>query len=240
VETRLLERVNQVFVHSAGLLERKGSINPNTTQIPNGVDFSLYALRVPEPLDLAGIPHPRIGYTGWIKKQLNWKLLLELSDRHPEWSFVFVGAEVKRHSEIERQVAAIKMRKNVHFLGRKSNAEIAAYPQHFDVCIMPYEVNAYTNCIYPMKLHEYLAAGRPSVGSPIRSLLPFSGVVSLAESVNDWSNAIRKSLTPEAQLAQNCVARQAIAREYDWEVHVRKIARIIADRLGGEFANKMG
>lgn len=45
---------------------------------------------------------------------------------------------------------------------------------------MPYRVNDYTKYIYPMKLHEYLAGGRPTVGSRIRSLEDFAGIVDLA------------------------------------------------------------
>jgi UDP-galactopyranose mutase len=90
-ERQLLAAVDQVFIHSPALMEKKGWINQNTAFVPNGVDYEAFASLVPEPDDVAAIPRPRIGYSGWIKKALDWPLLLKLSRQHPEWSFVFVG-----------------------------------------------------------------------------------------------------------------------------------------------------
>src|SRR5690606_2442454 len=88
-EERLLRAVDQVFIHSDELVRKKGALNQNVTRVPNGVDYEAFARRVPEPADLRNIPHPRIGYAGWLKRQLDWDLLLELPRRHPTWSFVF-------------------------------------------------------------------------------------------------------------------------------------------------------
>ena len=57
-------------------------INPHTTLVPHGVDYDRYATPVLEPTDIASIPRPRIGYSGFLKQQLNWPLLLQLAARH--------------------------------------------------------------------------------------------------------------------------------------------------------------
>jgi hypothetical protein len=165
-EIVLLESADQVIVHSAGLMERKGRINPRTALVPNGVDFAEYATAGPEPPDLAQIPAPRIGYAGYLQKQLNWELIGDLVRRHPEWSFVFAGASYAQPG-LNGIVGGLSSYPNLHFLGPKTARELARYPQHFDCGIMPYRESDYTNCIYPMKLHAYLASGRPAVGTPI-------------------------------------------------------------------------
>ena len=68
------------------MFERKGSINRHTLCVPNGVDYAAYTAPTEEPSDLRGIPHPRIGYIGWIKEQLDLPLVLTLAGRHPAWS----------------------------------------------------------------------------------------------------------------------------------------------------------
>ena len=193
VETSLIANVNQVFIHSPGLMEKKGAINAQTAFIPNGVDFAAYVKPVPEPKDLSVIPHPRILYTGYIKKQLDWSLIRELTRRRGEWSFVFVGP-LSPHPEIMSVVQEISSYPNVHFLGAKSTSTLAGYPQHVDACILPYCVDAYTNNIYPLKLHEYLASGKPVVSVPIRSIRDFTKVVALASGVDEWSNALARTL----------------------------------------------
>jgi glycosyltransferase involved in cell wall biosynthesis len=237
-EARLIARAGQVFIHSPALLEKKGKINPYTTFAPNGVNFNSYAQVVPEPADIADIPHPRIGYSGHIKKQLDWPLLMHLTAAHPEWSFVFVGA-ANRHPEIVGYLDQLSRRHNVRFLGGKSVQELAAYPQHFDVCLMPYSRDDYTRYIYPLKLHEYLASGRPVVGTPIASLEPFRHVVRLPDTLDQWSAAITESLGPAANSSEQRAVRQTIARKHDWEILVRNIAETMASRLGLESSSKV-
>jgi glycosyltransferase involved in cell wall biosynthesis len=237
-EARLLRRVDQVFIHSPGLLEKKGKFNPHTLVIPNGVDYERYAQLAVEPSDLAPISHPRIGYTGWIKKQLDWSLIVSLAVKHPGWSFVFTG-DRKPHPEIEASLRELEQLPNVYFLGAKTVAELATYPQHFDVCIMPYQVNTYTDYIYPLKLHEYLASGRPVVGAPIRSLKAFSAFVALPESIDAWSTALHEALRPQSNSPERRTARQAVAQEHDWDVLVARIAIKLAGSLGDGYRRRL-
>jgi glycosyltransferase involved in cell wall biosynthesis len=192
------------------------------------VDFAAHSM-LTRSRDLASIPHPRIGYAGWVKPQLDWTLLDAIAARCPGMSFVFVG----QNKPIELLTAdpayvALIRRTNVFWLGMKTSDELAAYPQHFDVCTMPYRVNPYTDCIYPMKLHEYLAAGRPVVGTPIRSLESFRGAVTLARSPDEWRDALLCSLAPEANTESARLARQRIAREHEWWKLTGQIAELIA------------
>jgi colanic acid/amylovoran biosynthesis glycosyltransferase len=237
IEKKLIGEVHQVFIHSPGLLEKKGNINRNTAYVPNGADYQAFASPLPEPTDLAAIPHPRIGYTGFLKRMLDWPLVMTLSAEHPEWSFVFVGP-AHAHPEVTEAMGKLSGRRNVHFLGSKLTPELASYPQHFDVCIMPYRSDDYTKYINPLKLHEYLASGRPVVGTRIRSLQEFSDVVSLVDTPHDWSAAISDALSPTASTAERRAARQAVAQRYDWRRLVAQIAYFMAERLGREYAQR--
>jgi len=223
-ERHLLERVNQVFIHSPALLEKKGKFNTNTEFVPNGVDYLSFSRAVPPPADITGIPHPRIGYTGYVKKQLDLPLLLRLSKANPNWQLIIVG-ETSPHSEITESIGKLRALPNVHFLGAKSTSELAAYPQHFDVCIMPYVLDGYTRYIYPLKLHEYLASGRPIVGTRIPSLELFAAMICTAESDVQWQACIAHQLLPEASNPTNKDRRQSVARQHDWGLLVERIAR---------------
>ncbi|MGA8212722.1 MAG: glycosyltransferase [Candidatus Sulfotelmatobacter sp.] len=232
-EIQIIRSVDQVFIHSPAMMEKKGNINPHTEFVPNGVDYASYADPAPEPEDLRHIPHPRIGYSGVLKKQLDWSQLLQLSVEHPEWSFVFVGplSPGWKPGDAYRSLSA---RRNVHFLGAKSTEQATKYPQHFQVCIMPYRVDGYTKYIYPLKLHEYLASGRPVVAARIPSLQAFEHALSFATTCEEWSSAIRQALTTVADSPELRAARQNIARSHDWDILVRTIAETILQRLGIE------
>lgn len=235
-ELSVIRRSHAVFIHSPGLMEKKGSINSNTTYVPNGVDFELFARETLEPQDLREIDHPRIGYTGYLKKQLDWHLLSHLASKHPDWNLVLIGPK-RPHPEIHRHVAELSSRENVHFLGPKSLEEMSAYPRHLDVCLMPYRKTAYTDYIFPLKLNEYLAGGSPVVGTPIRTLRLFSDVVRLADTPEAWSRQVATALSDAEDIQRAERARErrrAVARQHDWNRLADLVASIILRNLGRE------
>jgi glycosyltransferase involved in cell wall biosynthesis len=236
-EARLISRADQVFIHSIALLEKKGNLNPQTTLVPNGVDYRTFETPCSEPADLQPIPHPRIGYVGRIKPQLDLALLTELAQRHRGWSFVLVGPQddLGEHEVLIRQLAQMP---NVYLLGSKSVSALPAYTQHLDVCMLCYRVTDYTKFIYPLKLHEYLASGRPVVGAPIRSLQDFAHIVRLAGTADDWSQAIHESLSPAAYSAIQVEARRRVACQHDWNVLVELIAQTLCGRLGPAYLER--
>jgi len=230
-EVKLIKRVDQVFIHSPALMEKKGQFNPHTQYVTNGVEYAAFASPHDEPTDMQHIPHPRIGYVGAIKTQLDFRLLCELAIQHPAWSLVLVGPKGYLGDDV-RFVEQLEAMQNVHFLGYKPVDRVCAYSQHMDVCLLPYKVNDYTKYIYPLKLHEYLAGGKPIVGTPIRSLLEFSHAIKLAGTYDEWSRAITESLAPGAITIDQVEKRRAIARQFDWGTLTHTIARSICNRLG--------
>jgi glycosyltransferase involved in cell wall biosynthesis len=236
-ERRLIVRVDRVFIHSPALLEKKGMLNRNTSFVPNGVDFEAYATPQPEPADLRPVPHPRVGYVGRIKNQLDLPLAAALAARHPEWSFVFVGPQ-SRTGDTRTWIERLGRLPNVFFLGEKRVDDLPAYTQHFDVCAMWYVMNDYTNFIYPLKLHEYLASGRPVVATPIRSVREFGKIVKLATSEDEWSRALVRSLSDGEVPARVC-ERQRVASGYDWSRLVRRIAQEMCEGLGSPYPERL-
>jgi hypothetical protein len=229
-EERLLRRVGQVFTVSQTMQERKGALNRHSTLISNGVDYDAFATPGPEPVDLQEIPRPRVGYTGYVKKQVDWELLLGLAQRMPDWSFVFVGAR-HAHPEITPLLDRLEAMPNVYFLGSKPTSELSRYPQHFDVCLMPYRVNDYTKYIYPLKLHEYLATGRPVVSVPLPALRGYEHLVEIASGVAGWEQAIRRQLAASAMDVEVQRARRTEARRHDWLEIADRIATVIRERI---------
>jgi glycosyltransferase involved in cell wall biosynthesis len=233
-EVQLIRAVNQVFIHSPAMMERKGTLNPNTQFAPNGVDYEKYITPTAEPAALHSIPKPRIGYTGNLKKMLNWRLLLDLSTMHPEWSFVLVG-RMQPHLEVREAQGELSRRQNIYVLGPRPSELIPSFVQHLDVCIMPYMLDGYTKYIYPLKLHEYLASGNPVVSSPIPSLQEFKEVLLLANGPHEWSSMLTRALSSQENTSERRAARQLVAARYEWDLLVEKLARTLARRLGLAF-----
>ncbi len=229
-EVELLRRVDQVIVHSPALLAKKGGINRHTEMIPNGVDFARYsAPQLPMP-DIAAIPRPRIGYAGVIKKQLDLALLVGLAHARPSYAFVLVGPVLNVEGK-QHLVAQLRKLPNVHFLGSKTVDQLPAYVQHFDVCLMCYEVNDYTKYIFPLKLNEYLATGLPTVSSPLDAVICSGAEVTFASGPQEWLDAVDAGMRESARAAPLRDARRRFARLHEWDDLVERIAELIRGAL---------
>jgi glycosyltransferase involved in cell wall biosynthesis len=239
LELSLISRVGQVFILSRSSWAKKAHLNAHSLRLGNGVDYAAFSEARPEPADLAAIPRPRIGYVGSLKEHLDFELLLELTGRHPEWSFVLVGPERYLGGKTA-QLARLRALANVHWLGPQPLAGLPAYVQHMDACMLCYVVNGYTKFVSPLKLGEYLAAGRPTVGCALPEFEEFSGVISLARTSDEWSRALVSALEPGECAPQRVEARRSVARGRDWSLIVERIAGAICERLGPPYRQRFG
>ena len=161
------------------VLEREQGIilPPGQTLIaPDGVDLERY-LELPSPeearrqLDLPlGLT---AGYTGHLYPGRGAELLLSLAQRFPQLNFLWVGG---RPPDVEYWRARIHEmgQTNVHLTGFVANQRIPLYQAAADILLMPYEQvitgssggNTAEVCS-PMKMFEYMAAGRAILSSDL-------------------------------------------------------------------------
>lgn len=166
----------------------------NVQILPNGADFDAFARgpALAQPADLAAIPRPRILYAGKINRKVDLPLLVDLARAHPDWQFILIGA---RNNDLGEDLAdaweTAHRLSNVHLLGHRHHSEVPAYMGHVEVNTMLYRTGPglWTEGGYPLKLHEYLATGRPVVGTALPSVEAFSHVVATAASGDraQWS-----------------------------------------------------
>lgn len=176
------------------------------------------------PADLAALPAPRLLFFGGIDERLDLRLLRALADARPDWQIVLIGP---RKTDLDTLLAA----PNAHWLGPKAHEALPAYLAAADVLLIPYVQDAYTHFVFPTKIFECLASGRPTVATPLPDLRPLAPHVTLAEGRDGWLAAIEAALAPAAQSPAASTARRAIAAQQSWDQRFAEISHLVAPLL---------
>jgi glycosyltransferase involved in cell wall biosynthesis len=230
-DNRLSSRVDVVFATSRAQWQRRQAMNPDSYFVPNGVNFDLFnralSANLPLPADLADIPRPIIGFAGWMGYQVDVELLYRVAETYADCSLVLVGPDQLPNTATRQR---LRNRPNVFFLGQKEPDQLPNYLQVFDVALMPYLLNeGHVRSAYPLKLHEYLAAGRSIVTVALPEVRPFSGVVRMAETHDEFIRDIGQALGDHASEAIQ--ARVAVAQENTWDHRVAEMYRVLEQHL---------
>jgi len=226
-EQRLLQRVDLVIVVSENLLRSKRPLNQHTYLVPNGVDYSRYAKVMdsdaPPPADIVHLPRPVIGYSGLIAARLDMALLREIALSRPEWSLVLIGAVDDRYCAAEW--LTLRQMPNVHCLGIKEVDLVPRYIKAFDVCLVPYTLSERADNASPLKLYDYLAAGKPIVTTAFAAADAFREVVRIADSNEAFIRHIEAALSEKDDDLP--AKRRRIAADNTWERRVEQLSDII-------------
>lgn len=227
-EAELLARADQVFTTSPRLQEHCSAIaGARSTFERNVADIDHFAQargEGTEPADLAGMPHPRLAYVGVLS---DYKLDLPLIEAcmlaRPDWHWLFVGEEPEGYAS--PVIARLKRAPNAHFLGYRPYAQLPAYLSAIDIAVLPNLLDGYMASVFPMKLYEYLAAGKPVLSTPMPALGDMDGIVVTARTDADWIAAIGAML--EAPPPAIALDDPALA-DYSWDARLDRMLTRLA------------
>lgn len=157
----LLEHSGAVVVCSPDLARTRGT-HRAVDLIPNGVDADHFTAAQARPADLP--PAPVAVYVGTLhEERVDVPLLVSLAESRPDLAIAVVGPDSLGTASHD----ALAAHANIHRIGAVPYDGVPAYLQHADVVIIPHQVNPFTESLDPIKAYECLAAGRPTVSTPV-------------------------------------------------------------------------
>jgi GT2 family glycosyltransferase/glycosyltransferase involved in cell wall biosynthesis len=217
-DQRLLEESDLIFVSSNLPYKKYRQVNRNTILIPNGTDFTLFhqSDQMADMGKLLTISHPIIGYWGEISTSIDTKLISNLANKYKEWNFVLVGPTTTAN------LSLFDGKSNIYIIGEQPNIQLHAYLNSFDVCILPYTKNDYTDAINLINLFEYLSVGKPVVAMRGNETSRFSRFVSLAETQEEWEIALKASLS-EGKTSETLTKRFNFTESNTWQKRAETI-----------------
>jgi GT2 family glycosyltransferase/glycosyltransferase involved in cell wall biosynthesis len=209
-EDELTLKSDLVLATSSLLFSEKSRQNPNCLRLPNGADFDHFhfpPIELPPGLKLPG--RPLIGYYGAIADWFDTGQVSSLALARPDWDFVLIG------STLFADLSPIKSLANVKLLGEIPYADLPQFLHAFDVAIIPFKQMPLTQATNPVKLFEYLSAGKPTVATDLSELHAYQDYIYLASTPQEWVDAIEACLAEDfPQLVQK---RTDFARQNTWQ-----------------------
>ncbi|ASP39650.1 glycosyl transferase [Bacterioplanes sanyensis] len=202
-EQELVQRADLILAASENLAARFPSAR--TQLLPHGVDYHSFASPAPRAPDLPNDGRPIAGFYGSLSQWIDIELLQQTASALPHWHFVFVGQPVV-------DISALQRLENVTFLGPRPHGELPSYSQHWQASLLPFRDNAQIRACNPLKLLEYMAAGRPIVSTRFPALSAYPGAVSVVDGVDDMVAALQRAASTTTLDSQ-----QQLASQHDWD-----------------------
>jgi len=231
-ERTLLEVADLVFTGGPALQDAKADGLRPVHCFPSSVDVAHFAKgRRPASSRPTGSERTRstIGFFGVIDERLDLALLQTMAERHADWDIVLVGPVVKIDP------ASLPQGANLHYAGQRTYAALPELVAGWDVCILPFALNASTQYISPTKTLEYMAAHKPVVSTPIGDVIRlYSAGVSIAAAGEDFIQACEQALTESTDATASRIAAQdRLTRATSWNATAEHMSTLIMQTTQG-------
>lgn len=204
-ESALVKSADLMVVTSVGLQENFAANRQNVAIVRNAADVEFFGRRPEMVHSIDGI---NIGYYGAISRWFDVDLVYHLAESRPQWTFTLIG-------QITCDVSRFKELPNVRFLGEMDYHKLPEYLYGFDVCLIPFLLNELTRCTNPVKVYEYLAAGKPVVCTAMPELELLEDFVSIGWTQDDFLQKIEQILASDCE--EQRVARRKFVQEQSWK-----------------------
>jgi glycosyltransferase involved in cell wall biosynthesis len=225
-ERRFASRADAILASAPELVARMREINENTHYAPNVADTQLFSQALTSgPVDpaVAAYPQPRIAFVGAIlAAKIDIDLVVALAELRPQWTFLFVGPIGP--GDPHTDVSSLRALANVHLLGHRPYELLPSVLRGADAAIVPYLLDGEMRSVFPMKIYEYLAAGRPVVSTPLETLRDVPDVIK-ARTAEEFAVRLEQVIGEDTEALRR--ARSQRANSHSWESRLDQIAEAL-------------
>lgn len=162
-ERKLIAKADSVVVSSAGVRRHVENLGASPLLWENVADIEMFQASLGEVRERRAI------FVGNLTpSKVDFSILTRLADEGVKIALAGpVNIDGTRASAV---VEVLLKNPNIEYLGILSQNDMARELQKSWIGIIPYNINSYTEGVFPMKVYEYLASGLRVVSTPIPSL----------------------------------------------------------------------
>jgi glycosyltransferase involved in cell wall biosynthesis len=229
-ESRLIRHADIVFTGGYNLGDKKRKQHDNVHTFGCGVEVQHFSkagdpkTKIPHDIDF--MPRPILGWVGVVDERVDYAMVGEMARLRPDWSFAMVGPVVKVDPNL------LPHSPNLFWLGGRDYQVLPNYIRAFDVNMMCFAINAATEFINPTKGLEYMATGKPIVGTHVRDVVKqWSDIVLLAKNTDEFLEQAWKAYERGPEVQERIKKGLALADQSSWEGTVAKMQSLIKEAI---------
>ena len=183
LENEAVGKADLTLVTSTNLAKLKAPFARRVELYFNAADVDVFRKVVtekyPRPAELEGRPGQVIGFIGNLDElRIDYPLLKKIAVAYPDKTLLLVGPV----NSPEPNDIGLDRLPNVVFAGSRRLQDLPPLLQYMDCALIPFLCNTLTKSIYPLKINEYLAAGKPVVATAFSDdIRTFADCIYLAE-----------------------------------------------------------
>lgn len=216
-EKEFAQMADGIITSSNELRNRFTEHHAKTFVVKNGVDFSL----MEQGFSTVQQKQQRtIGYVGSLDERVDYDLLDHVIGSMKEHRFQFIGRSTQ-----EKFVERLKKHDNVELLGPHPVTMLPKFLKEMDVCIIPFAKNEFNRSVYPLKVNEYLAAGKPVVMTDFAELPEFFGVTLTATSPTEFAESITLAIASDSD--EHRALRRDFAQYHSWTHRAKEFSTVL-------------
>lgn len=237
-DAELCVAADAVITCSERLFQDKQKLARRVHLIPNGVHAEHYARVLdgcgPLPPAAAAWPKPVAGYLGTVHpSRVDVDLVAAVARQLPGGgSIVLLGPD--HLPEPDR--ARLRSLGNVFLVPAVPYAQAPDYLRAFDVCLVPHVVTPFTESLNPIKLWEYLAAGKPIVSTRVAGFRDYPEHVALADTAEEFAAAIGRALAEDPERGRK---RRSAAAAHSWSARVDAVVDVVREACARRRSNQV-
>jgi glycosyltransferase involved in cell wall biosynthesis len=216
---RISESGRAVAAVSQEIIDRIDPRGPHRV-VPNGIEPDEWTGPVPvAPPWFERIPGPRAVYVGTLDSRLDLPGIAHLAAARPDLQIVLIGP-----APDAQYIAPVKGLPNVHVRGKIGRREVVSVLRNSELTLLAHRRTPLTEAMSPLKVYEYLAAGKPVLATDLEPVRGFGDRVHLTDSVSDFIDRI------DVALAQGTLAEQerlAFVTQNAWSSRHKEILTLL-------------